>query len=126
MTDPSAAGDVLVVDDSADIRLLARRLLERGGYEVRAAASAEEALVLIGEQAPAVILLDLGLPGMNGWDLLDSLRDTGRLDRTRVIIFSAHVDPREARRAPHEGASGYLTKPFTGDQLLASVRGDGP
>jgi CheY-like chemotaxis protein len=113
--------DVLVVDDSADIRLLARTLLRRAGHQVREAGSAEEALTLIEAAPPDVVLLDLQLPGMDGWGLLAELREQGRLERTRVILFSAHVDPAELRRAPNEGASAYLVKPFTAQDLLAAV-----
>ncbi|HEV7627091.1 MAG TPA: response regulator [Streptomyces sp.] len=113
--------EVLVVDDSADIRLLARTLLQRAGHQVREAASAEEALALIVAEPPDVVLLDLQLPGMDGWALLAELRAQGRLDRTRVVLFSAHVDPAELRRAPQEGASAYLVKPFTAQDLLAAV-----
>jgi CheY-like chemotaxis protein len=113
--------DVLVVDDSADIRLLARTLLRRAGHQVREAGSAEEALTLIVAEPPDVVLLDLQLPGMDGWGLLAELRAQGRLAHTRVVVFSAHVDPAELRRAPEEGASGYLVKPFTASDLFAAV-----
>ena len=113
--------DVLVVDDSADIRLLAGTLLRRAGHHVREAGSAEEALELIAAEPPDVVLLDLQLPGMDGWGLLAELRAQGRLERTRVVLFSAHVNPAELRRAPEEGASAYLVKPFTAQDLLASV-----
>jgi CheY-like chemotaxis protein len=116
------SGDVLVVDDAADIRMLARVLLTRAGYDVREAATAEEALVLVAEEAPRVILLDLQLPGMDGWGLLSDLRERGCLNRTSVVLFSAHVNPGELRRAGAEGAAGYLTKPFSSEALLASVR----
>ena len=113
--------DVLVVDDSADIRLLACTLLRRAGHQVREAESAEEALAMIVAEPPDVVLLDLQLPGMDGWGLLAELRAHGRLEHTRVVLFSAHVDPTELRRAPEEGASAYLVKPFTRLDLLAAV-----
>jgi CheY-like chemotaxis protein len=113
---------VLVVDDAADTRLLARLLLERAGYRVAEAASAEIALEVLALHRPDVILLDVQLPGMDGWGLLHDLRGRDWLTRTRVVLFSAHVDPREFRRAEQEGATGYLVKPFTAEQLLDSVR----
>ena len=113
---------VLVVDDAADIRLLARLLLERGGYRVTEAPTAEDALEMLREEQPEVILLDLQLPGMDGWTLLSDLRDRGALEKIRVVLFSAHVNPTEFRRATSEGASGYLIKPFTAEALLESVR----
>ena len=113
---------VLVVDDAADIRLLARLLLERGGYRVTEAPTAEDALEMLADFRPEVILLDLQLPGMDGWALLRDLRERGSLDRMRVVLFSAHVNPAEFRRAESEGASGYLIKPFTAEGLLESIR----
>jgi CheY-like chemotaxis protein len=112
---------VLVVDDTADTRLLARVLLERAGYVVEEAATAEDALDVLADERPDVILLDLQLPGMDGWSLLSDLRRRQWLECTRVVLFSAHVDPREFLRAEREGASGYLVKPFTAAQLLASM-----
>jgi CheY-like chemotaxis protein len=113
---------VLVVDDAPDIRLLARLLLERGGYQVTEAPTAEAALEMLADFRPEVILLDLQLPGMDGWALLRDLRERGCLGPMRVVLFSAHVNPTEFRRATSEGASGYLIKPFTADGLLESVR----
>jgi CheY-like chemotaxis protein len=114
--------DVLVVDDAPDIRLLARLLLEKGGHQVTEAGTAEEALLVMAAHRPDVLLLDIQLPGTDGWELLQDLRAKEWLDRTQVVLFSAHVDPREFRRAEQEGASGYLVKPFTAEQLLDSVR----
>ncbi|MBA3741333.1 response regulator [Sporichthya sp.] len=112
---------VLVVDDAPDIRLLARLLLERAGHQVAEAATAEAALDVLADGRPDVILLDLQLPGMDGWGLLADLRRRDWLRHTGVVLFSAHVDPREFRRAELEGASGYLVKPFTGPELLSIV-----
>jgi CheY-like chemotaxis protein len=112
---------VLVVDDAPDTRLLARLLLERAGYGVAEAETAEAALEILSEDRPDVILLDLQLPGMDGWSLLSELRRRHWLARTRVVLFSAHVSPREFLRAEREGANAYLTKPFTAEQLLRSM-----
>ena len=111
----------MVVDDASDTRLLARLLLERAGYDVVEAETAEDALGLLADDRPDVILLDLQLPGMDGWGMLDVLRKRDLLDGTRVVLFSAHVDPREFRRAEREGATSYLVKPFTASQLLDCI-----
>jgi CheY-like chemotaxis protein len=113
--------DVLVVDDAPDIRRLARLLLEDDGHSVREAGTAEAALILIQGAPPDVILLDLRLPGTDGWAMLEDLRQRGLLESIRVVLFSAHVNPKEFSRATQVGASGYLTKPFTAEQLLATV-----
>lgn len=113
--------DVLVVDDSDDIRLLTRRMLERRGHSVRSAANAEEALDMLLAAPPQVLLLDLQLPGRSGSELLDELRERNLLADVRVVLFSAQVNPKELRRGGLAAADGYLSKPFTQEQLLASV-----
>jgi CheY-like chemotaxis protein len=113
--------DVLVVDDSDDIRVLTRRMLERRGHSVRAAADAEEALDMLLAAPPQVMLLDLQLPGRSGSDLLDELRERGLLDDVRVVLFSAQVNPKALGRGGLAAADGYLSKPFTQEQLIASV-----
>jgi CheY-like chemotaxis protein len=113
---------ILVVDDEQDIRLVTRVLLELEGHQVLDAADGEAALELL-RSAPSigVVFLDLRMPGMSGWDVLAELRRSGRLEKLRVIVFTAHMEPRELQRAIHEGAHGYLTKPFTEDQLYAAL-----
>jgi CheY-like chemotaxis protein len=113
---------ILVVDDEQDIRLVTRVLLELEGHQVLDAADGEAALELL-RSAPSigVVFLDLRMPGLSGWDVLAELRRGGRLDKLRVVVFTAHMEPRELQRAIHEGAHGYLTKPFTEEQLYAAL-----
>lgn len=117
--------DVLVVDDSPDIRVLTRRMLERRGHSVRAASTAEEALDMLLAARPEVILLDLQLPGRSGSELLAELRERDLLGDVRVVLFSAQVETKELRRGALAVADGYLSKPFTQEQLLASVEAAG-
>jgi CheY-like chemotaxis protein len=116
---------VLVAEDELDIRSLARLLLELAGHEVLEADDGNAALALLADDDNVdVVLLDLRLPGRDGWEVMAELRANGRLDRgLRVVVFSAQIEPRDYERAEREGATGYLTKPFSEADLLAVVAG---
>lgn len=111
-------GSILVVDDMEDIRFLCRLVLEGAGHEVTEAASAEDALEIIDTTLPDGILLDLRLPGMDGWEVLRILRSREVLDEVTVVICSAHASLSERGRAVSEGAVGFLTKPFAMKELV--------
>jgi CheY-like chemotaxis protein len=112
---------VLVVEDEPDLRLLAATLLQLDGHDVLEAGTGELALDLLRDNRIDVMLLDIKLPGISGWDVLSRIR-AERLDgRPGVVVFSAHVGPVEARRAEELGAVAYLTKPYDDDALLRAV-----
>jgi CheY-like chemotaxis protein len=113
---------VLVVDDEPDVRLLTRLMLEMAGHDVVECESGDCALqTLAGRDDIRTVLLDLGMPDVTGWDVIAELRNRAQLDQLRVIVFSAHIGPREYARAASEGAYGYLTKPFSEADLLAAL-----
>jgi CheY-like chemotaxis protein len=115
---------VLVAEDEEDIRSLARLLLELAGHQVLEAADGNAALSVLADDSEVdVILLDLRLPGRDGWEVMSQLRTTGRIDGLRVVVFSAQIEPKDYVRAEQEGAVGYLTKPFSEEDLLAAVTG---
>jgi CheY-like chemotaxis protein len=117
---------VLVAEDEKDIRSLARLLLELAGHQVVEAPDGEAALaILTSHDDVDVVLLDLRLPGRDGWEVMTELRSAGRLDGLRIVVFSAQIGPRDYERAVDHGAAGYLTKPFSEDELLAAVAGSG-
>ena len=118
---------VLVAEDEFDIRSLARLLLEMAGHDVVEAADGDAALALLDDDPKVdVVLLDLRLPRRDGWEVMKELRSRGRIDDgLRVVVFSAQIEPRDYQRAAHEGASGYLTKPFSEEDLLAVIDGGG-
>jgi CheY-like chemotaxis protein len=112
---------VLVVDDEPDIRLIARVVLTSAGYEVVEAASADEALASLAERRPDLLLLDVRMPGRDGWSVLEQVRtEQGDLP---VVIFTADIRARSD--APKDGRdTGHiLLKPFGPDDLLAAVSG---
>jgi len=106
---------VLVVDDNAALRALVRVNLEDEGYSVREAAGAEEALAAVDDQAPELVLLDVVLPGTDGWELLKRLQE--RHGSIPVIMFSGQVEATSAD-ATERGARDFVGKPFDPRQLV--------
>jgi two-component system, OmpR family, KDP operon response regulator KdpE len=110
---------VLVVDDEPQIlRTLAIHLRARG-YEVHTARTGAEALVLVDDRAPDAVILDLGLPDMEGIDVVRALRCSSA---TPILVLSGRSDSRDKVTALDSGADDYVTKPFGMDELLARLR----
>lgn len=107
---------ILVIDDDSDIRDAVTEVLSFEGHEVFTASEGEQGLVRCRLVHPDLILLDLMMPGMNGWDFLKSLRRDEVMGRTPVVVVSA------LGRVPELPVSGFLPKPFGLDALVALVR----
>jgi CheY-like chemotaxis protein len=112
---------VLVVDDEPDIRVLARVALQSAGYRVIEASSGQEALAAIETEGPDVALLDIRMPDMDGWEVLDKLRHADLLDDLRVVMCSAHEMASGPEWAREKGAAGFLPKPFMPEELVEAV-----
>lgn len=120
MTAP-APGDVLVVDDNpANLQLLETILQERG-YSVRGALSGQVALRAARSRPPDIVLLDIRMPEMTGFDVCRELQADERLRPVPVIFISAATDPEDKVRAFREGGRDYVTKPFQAEEVLARV-----
>ena len=111
---------VLVVDDDARLREFMRVNLEMEGYTVREASSAEEALGSIEDQAPELVLLDVVMPGIDGWEMLQRMQE--RYGSIPVIMFSGQVDANSAGEAEQRGARGFVGKPFDPQQLIERAK----
>jgi excisionase family DNA binding protein len=111
---------VLVVDDDPRIREYVRVNLEMEGYLVREASSADEALQAIDDQAPELVLLDVVMPGVDGWQMLQRMQE--RHGSIPVIMFSGQVDERSASDAEERGARGFIGKPFDPQQLIERAK----
>jgi len=109
-----------VVDDEPEIRRALRTGLGYQDFDVRAVESGEEALAQAASWRPDVVLLDLGLPGMDGFQVLHELRNRDR--RAAVIVVSVMPGERDKVRALDLGADDYVVKPFGVDELLARIR----
>jgi excisionase family DNA binding protein len=111
---------VLVVDDDPRLREYMRVNLEIEGYSVREAESADHALEAIDDQAPDLVLLDVVMPGVDGWQLLQKLQE--RHGSIPVIMFSGQVDEHSAAEAEERGARGFVGKPFDPQELLSRAK----
>jgi excisionase family DNA binding protein len=111
---------VLVVDDDARLREFMRVNLEMEGYSVREAASADEALEALEDQAPELVLLDVVMPGVDGWQMLQRMQE--RHGSIPVIMFSGKVDDESAADAEKRGARAFVGKPFDPQQLIERAK----
>lgn len=123
MPTQAPSGDVLIVEDDPSLREVYGEVLAGEGYGVRLAANGHEALALLTAEPepPCAILLDLRMPGMNGWELADRLRATTRWQRVPIVVVAAHY--LVADEAARIGAASWLQKPVTLDRLVAAVHG---
>jgi DNA-binding response OmpR family regulator len=110
---------ILVVDDDADIRLLVRSLLERAGYDVQEAEDGKAALRTFYESPPALVILDVSMPELDGYQTLERLRD---LSDVPVLMLTARSQELEKVRGLSAGADDYVAKPFGRQELLARVQ----
>jgi excisionase family DNA binding protein len=117
---PAAAALVLVVDDDGPLRAFVRTSLEGEGHVVREAGSAEEGLAALEEELPDLILLDVMMPQMDGWDMLRRVQERHGVDAIPVIMYSGKLD--RTAEAADRGAQAFLGKPFDPRQLLDATR----
>jgi DNA-binding response OmpR family regulator len=113
---------VLVADADDDILLLVTTRLRRDGFDVVAARDGEEALALAKERHPAVAVLDIGMPGLDGLEVLQRIRADDDLAGTRVLLLTAKAQESDVRRGYDAGADAYVRKPFSPSELSARVR----
>ena len=113
---------VLIVDDDARLREFVRVNLEMDGYTVREAANASEGLAALEEQPPDLILLDVMMPEVDGWEMLRRVRERHGVDSIPVIMFSGKVDEHTAETATERGAQAFFGKPFDPQQLIQSTK----
>jgi len=112
---------VLIVDDDASIRQICREVLELGGYQVRATGSANTALAEAKRFRPDMILLDVLMPGIDGYRCAEMLRADPAIGMAPIMFLSARSDTADKVRAFRSGAEDYMVKPFDADELLARV-----
>lgn len=115
-------GVILVVEDEEDIRELCRANLEYEGYEVVEAADGKEALEYLEEKVPDLILLDLMMPEVDGWEVLDRIKKKEETADVPVVLVTARHDLKSQLRGWQEQISDYLTKPFSPTALSAFVQ----
>ena len=117
------ATSVLVIDDEAPIRLLCRVNLEAEGMDVSEAPDGPSGLELAQEARPDAILLDVMMPGLDGWGVAEALLRDERTDTIPIIFLTARADLRDRARGLDLGGLDYITKPFNPVELASLVRG---
>nr|CBA27284.1 hypothetical protein Csp_A01510 [Curvibacter putative symbiont of Hydra magnipapillata] len=114
---------VLVVDDSITVRRVTQRLLKREGYRVALANDGLQALEKLQEEIPAVVLSDIEMPRMDGFDLARNIRADAKLQRLPIIMITSRIAEKHREHARELGVDHYLGKPYSEDELLGLVRG---
>jgi DNA-binding response OmpR family regulator len=117
-----AGARILVVDDDAEIRELTHLVLSDAGYAVSAVASGSEALKAARHQPFDLVLLDINMPEMDGWETLRLMQADEDVSSVPVVMFTVKNEVRDRIHGMQEGATDYITKPFRVDELLARVR----
>jgi DNA-binding response OmpR family regulator len=112
---------ILVVDDDAEIRDLTATVLTGAGYAAVTCANGREALSRLAAERFDLVLLDINMPEMDGWETLRLLRADDSLAATPIVMFSVKGEISDKVHSLQEGASAYITKPFVVDELIARV-----
>ena len=113
---------ILIVDDEPSIVAPLQFLMERSGYQVAVAGSGEEALEAIDKVHPDLVLLDVMLPGLSGFDVCRMIRERGDLSDVRVILVTALGRKVNIAKGMALGADDYIVKPFANKELIAKVK----
>jgi DNA-binding response OmpR family regulator len=113
---------ILVVDDDKHVPRLSKTALERAGYAVLVATDGMEALSSIERERPSLLLLDIAMPNMDGFETLRRLKSAPATCSIRIVIVTARDGDADIKRAWQAGADGYLIKPFAPDHLVAMVK----
>ena len=114
---------VLVVDDEAPIRLLCRVNLEAEGMDVLEAPDGEKGLELARAEKPDVVLLDVMMPGMDGWQVAERLFESDETNQIPIVFLTARAELRDRARGLELGGVDYITKPFNPVELASVVEG---
>jgi two-component system KDP operon response regulator KdpE len=120
LTAPGASLRVLLVDDEPAIRRFLRLSFDAEGYQVEEAGDGKAALDMLRTKAPDLLILDLGLPDLDGFEVIRQLRDFG--SSIPIVVLSSRTDEKGKVQALDLGADDYVTKPFGIDELLARTR----
>jgi CheY-like chemotaxis protein len=113
---------ILIVDDSSTLLMVERTLLHQGSYSVTAARDGAEALWLVQTERPDLILMDIVMPRVDGYEACRRLRGAPETRNIPIIMVTTRGEPESIDLAFGVGASDYITKPFTGPELLAKVK----
>ncbi len=113
--------EILIVDDEPGVVVAIQFLMEQQGYNVLVANRGEDALEVIYKYKPNLVLLDIMLPGISGWEVCEIVRLDPDFQDVKILFLTARGDEAEIARGLALGADAYITKPFSNDKLIASV-----
>lgn len=116
----SAGNKILIVDDQSGIRMLLTEVLEAGGYISLQAANGAQALSVLEQNQPDLVLLDMKIPGMNGIDVLKQINE--RRQPPKVLVMSAYGEMDLMTEALNNGACNYISKPFDINDVMALIK----
>ena len=115
------ASRIHVVDDDTTIRQMVSHLMVDEGFEVSGSKDGEEAVRACLLDPPDLLILDMMMPGMDGYGVLNALDTSGLRDRMRVLALTAQITEQHRERILEQGADGYMAKPFDPDELITTV-----
>ncbi len=115
------APKIMVVDDEESLLETIKILLQAHGYDVICAAGGEEALKLIEEEYPDLMLLDLKMPGMDGFQVCSNIREKAQFKQMPIVVLTAFDDEAYIQRAFFNGANGFIVKPFESLQIINTI-----
>ncbi len=113
---------LLVIDNDASFREFMTLALTLEGYDVQSVADGEAALNVLNNRALDLVLLDLSMPNLNGWDVLRRIREIPTLQSVKVVIITANADEETRRRSVHERIDALLIKPLSLEEILTVLR----
>ena len=113
---------ILIADDDADIRQLLIYALAEDGHAISVAKDGGEAIEAVAGERPDLLILDVMMPGKDGYVVMEELNERGMRDATKVLMLTAKISERDWQRGFEVGADRYMTKPFDSDELLECVR----
>lgn len=114
-------GPILLVEDDADTRLAYRTMLEYAGWSVYEASDGEQALRIVLGDLPCVVVLDISIPGIDGWEMTRRLKLDERTRDVPVLLVTGHALDEDRRRARDLGCAGYLAKPLSPSRIVEEV-----
>jgi DNA-binding response OmpR family regulator len=112
---------ILLVDDEPDIRFLTKTMLQRAGFEVVEAESGEEGLEMLERDKVDLVLLDVAMPGINGWEMCRKIKANWKLRHIPVVMFTVYGSEEDVEQSRECGADAHIKKPFDMEELLRIV-----
>lgn len=116
-----AAPLILVAEDNEDNRIIATTMLRHSGYRVIEAETGSEAIRLAQSEHPALILMDVGMPDIDGWTAASALKQDDATREILIVAFTAHALPADAEHALRVGCDGYIAKPIEPSRLVREI-----